>query len=1015
MKKTVKKIGVLFLVGSFVFTPVSFQFDNLSINKEVGAANLENINIGDIREDIVINENENFIVESGGEIIFTQDYITIDVYGRLEIKGTQSNPVKIKTIKSNFAIITHPGSEVIIDNVEIEKGGYQSFLMNNFFSSAIAANYMGAVHFEGGNVNIKGTTFKNCSNAVTSEEGVAGELKVNYSKFINNEYDVEDENGSDFTNNYWDDLNSSETCQNNKNVSSCLSNSWGNFKIDPWQTDPNFSYEEGASSVLFLPGIKASRLYKYDSETDKDLDELWVPNWLGDDVKDLRLDSEGESVEKVFTRKDGVLQSTVMGNLYESFLTDLEELKTVGDINDYRAFAYDWRQNVEDIAQNGTPYEGEQIRSIVSEIDILAQNSKSKKVTIVAHSNGGLVAKATMLELQRLNLADKVDKIIFVGTPQMGTPIATLSFLYGFEESLPTLLSQEKARDLIENMPGAYGLLPSQEYFSRAQEPLINFSVQNSERGLMFKEAYGEKIDSFEEFEDFLLAEKDHRTKPESEEIELENILNEKLLTEAIETHSNLDNWTPPADVEVIQLAGWGLPTVGGINYTEKKNVSCLERELSALPVCAEEEGKYTLIYEPKFISDGDEVVVTPSGLMMSKADNLKRYWFDLHEYNDNVTSDVKHGNILEASDVRDFIKNEIRNNEADLPEYISSEKPADFANMEPKIRMSLYSPLDIHLYDSAGNHTGYKEIQTAEGPQRIIEEGVSGSYYLQLGDRKYVGFEAGENIEIKLDGYAEGAYTLKIEEVKYGEAGEEIINHITFKNLPASEETRVKLTIPGEGLGEISELEADYDGDGDADYALEPVLNGEVTMPDITPPRIEIISPEEKFYPKNKFLEIGYEVSDDRSERDKIETKVFLDGEEIEEEKIDLSLLATGKHKLKIEARDEVDNRSTEEAEFEIITDIGILRENIEHFYALELIKKEEEKKMILNNLAVVEREIDSLGADSEKNPQKSASAREKITKHLEIIEKKIEADKKNYATIIKEIIVSDLEFIKK
>ena len=133
-------------------------------------------------------------MESGGEIIFTQDYITIDVYGRLEIKGTQSNPVKIKTIKSNFAIITHPGSEVIIDNVEIEKGGYQSFLMNNFFSSAIAANYMGAVHFEGGNVNIKGTTFKNCSNAVTSEEGVAGELKVNYSKFINNEYDVEDEN-----------------------------------------------------------------------------------------------------------------------------------------------------------------------------------------------------------------------------------------------------------------------------------------------------------------------------------------------------------------------------------------------------------------------------------------------------------------------------------------------------------------------------------------------------------------------------------------------------------------------------------------------------------------------------------------------------------------------------------------------------------------------------------------------------------------------------------------------------
>ena len=779
------------------------------------------------------------------------------------------------------------------------------------------------------------------------------------------------------------------------------------LNIEPKMGEKPACQENCHSNVLFLPGAKASRLYKYDSDTDKDLDELWVPNWFGNDVEELKLDSDGKSIEEVFVKEGGVLRSTVMGNLYKSFLNDLEKLKIEDTINDYKSFAYDWRKNVEDIAKNGTLYEGEQIKSIISEISALAQNSKSKKVTIVAHSNGGLVAKAVMMELERLGLADKVDKIILVASPQMGTPLATLSFLYGYEESLPTLLSQAQARELVENMPGAYGLLPNSEYFSRTEESIINFSSENTERGDMFIKAYGEKIDNFGEFKDFLLAKKDNREKPESEEIDLENILNEKLLTEAIDMHSKIDDWTPPASVEVIQLAGWGLPTVSGINYTEKKNATCLQSELSKLPVCAEEEGKYTFIYEPKFTADGDEVVVAPSALTMSKSDNVRNYWFDLYRNNKEANEAWKHKDILEAISVRDFIKNEIQNSGADLPEYFGTEKPADFENMAPKIRMSLYSPLDIHLYDSAGNHTGYKEIQTDEGPQRIIEEGVFNSYYMQLGDRKYVGFEKGEDMEIKLDGYAEGVYTLKIEEVKYREGGEEIINHITFKNLPASDKTQVRLTIPASGLENISSLRADYDGDGDDDYILDPILGGEVMMPDMTPPNIDIISPKDKSYQKDEILDIAYEVSDDRSKRDNIETKVFLDDKEFTEDKVDLSLLKTGKHKLTVEAIDEADNESSEEAEFEIITDIGILRENLEHFYDLELIKSAQEKNMILNNLEMIQKE-------SEFQDNKENFKSEVIEKHIEILGKKIEEDKKNYDIMIKEIIISDLEFIK-
>ncbi|NLC31129.1 MAG: hypothetical protein GX765_03715 [Candidatus Moranbacteria bacterium] len=1017
MKKTVKKIGVLFLVWSFVFTPVSFQFDNLSINKEVGAANLENINIGDIREDIVINENENFIVESSGEIIFTQDYITIDVYGRLEIKGTQSNPVKIKTIKSNFAIITHPGSEVIIDNVEIEKGGYQSFLMNNFFSSAIAANYMGAVHFEGGNVNIKGTTFKNCSNAVTSEEGVAGELKVNYSKFINNEYDVEDENGSDFTNNYWDDLNSSETCQNNKNVSSCLSNSWGNFKIDPWQTDPNFSYEEGASSVLFLPGIKASHLYKYDNDGDED--ELWVPNWFGDDIEELKLNSNGKSINDVFVKNGGILETTIKGDIYNSFIDDLKKMKAENTISDYNAFAYDWRQSVEDIVENGTPYENNQIKQVLSEIDTLAQTSKSGKVTIVAHSNGGLVAKMIVKEIKDRGLENKVDKIILVGTPQMGTPIAILSFLYGYEESLPTLLSQEDARELIENMPGAYGLLPSREYLSRLEddEEIVEFSAPNTERGKKFIEIYGNNIDSFEEFRNFLLGDADRRLKPEKDEIELENKLNTKLLDEAIAIHSELDNFSWPEEVKIIQIAGWGLDTIKGIEYKEKHKIKCITPSYpTSFPSCYE-SGEYELIPEPTFTIEGDKIVIVPSALMLNDGVNTERYWINLSELSKKV-----HGNIFEVDNIREFIENQIKNKETDLPKYMSDKKPEITEGISPRIRMRLYSPLDIHVCDKLDNCVGYGEIETAEGAQKIINEDLNNSYYFQLGERKYLGFdEDNGEVEIRLDGYGEGSYTLEIEEVEITNEGENITNFITYKNLPTSDKTKVSLTIPEGGLADISDLEADYDGDGGKNYVIESRVNQENVMPDMIAPQIEIISPESRVYEKDETMAVSLNISDNVSDLENIKVNKILNGEKLTKDVVDLSLLRTGQHIFAIEATDEAGNQAREQVKFELSTDIKTLQKNLDHFYDLGLIRSSQEKKMINNKLELIQRELEFYYSIKNnifiKNKTKKrilGVLKKTIQIHLDILSNKIEQDKKSYATMIKEVIIDDINFIK-
>jgi hypothetical protein len=461
----------------------------------------------------------------------------------------------------------------------------------------------------------------------------------------------------------------------------------------------------------------------------------------------------------------------------------------------------------------------------------------------VAHSNGGLVAKAVMQELERLGKADKVDKIVLVSSPQMGTPLALLSMLYGYEEGSPwgILISRKDARSLSENMPGAYGLLPSAKYFERMENPFINFSSERVPQYKKFKDAYEENIDSFSEFKKFLLGTDDGRTEPAENDVELENVLHSNLLNEAEETHNRLDNWTPPSNVEIIQIAGWGLDTVSGVEYAEKENVSCVSVPGSGIPVCTG-MGTYKPVYDPKFTVDGDAVVVAPSALMMEGGEKMKKYWVNLHESNTDplINKNQSHKNILEVKSVKYFINKIITGVDlTSLPEYIFTSRPEDYESVKPRLRMSLYSPLDIHLY-SGGLHTGPKTITDDNGNERtVFEEAIPNSYYYQFGDRKYVGFEGGENMAVEMEGYAEGAYTLKLEEVGLNESGEEVVvAHAVLENLPTMADTVVRFDIPEAGIAEPLLLQADLDGDGTDEYELASVPNGTATL-DITPPEI--------------------------------------------------------------------------------------------------------------------------------------------------------------------------------
>ena len=773
----------------------------------------------------------------------------------------------------------------------------------------------------------------------------------------------------------------------------------------------------GNSNVLFLPGLEASRLYK-DGLINND--ELWVPTIFSNDMQQLLLNENGQSIENIFTNTDGVIESAG-GNIYKTFADKLRSLKSDGTINDFNLFAYDWRQSVEDIAQSGTPYAGSVMRSATTEAKALALTSKSKKVTIVAHSNGGLLAKAIMLKLREEGKEDLVDKIIFVASPQMGTPRAITSMLYGHDEGLVSglLTTDAEMRTLAENMSGAYGLLPSKTYLDRLEDPMIKFNSENT-RYKAFKDAYGDDItkNEYDQFTDFLLSKVDGREKPDADDTDLENVLNENLLQQAKEMHERLDAWTPSVNTKVYEIAGWGLDTIRGVEYKEEEKKRC--SLLSAIvPFCGETVG-YEPYYDPKFTVDGDKVVVASSALMFENADNVKRYWVDLYRNNGTFKIEMEHSNILEINAVDNFVLNILTGENVDLlPDYISLSRPEDYANAKPRLRMSLYSPLDIHLRAN-GKHTGPITIEENGQHFKSFEEQIPNSSYYQFGDRKYVGIPTGENMQLEMNGYDSGSYTLKIEEVRETENGEEIVAQTSFANLPVSPNTKVTLDIPEAGLENMPNLKADYDGDGNNDYEAAVVLGGEAQIVDNVKPTIEITNLEAKEYLNNQTIDFIYDAIDNLSQKDEIAVQTYLNGQQTSENKIDLAMLNLGSHIIKITATDKAGNIQEKEITFSTTTNLQAIKDNIQKYYDAKLIKSKQQKNVLLVSLDIIEQRLEFLEMieNNQYISQKAKSiirdiVRKQIGEHVEFLIKQVNHQQRFYDAETKQLLIEDFEWL--
>ena len=552
----------------------------------------------------------------------------------------------------------------------------------------------------------------------------------------------------------------------------------------------------GASSVLFLPGIMSSRLYADGALGTEN--QLWEAN-RNDDVRRLAMATSGTSINQIYTRD--IPGEVYFGyvSIYDGFIHYLDSLVTDGTIKAWTPFAYDWRYSVDDVANNGAQYQHE-VKNAVDEIQRLASSSFSGKVTVIGHSNGGLLAKAVMIRLAALGKSNLIDTVVLLASPQLGTPKAIASMLHGYDQEIGYgyVVDDAVSRDAMKNMPGAYGLVPSQQYFTVATSTIIRFD--NSTTTQLFRTSYGSTIDSLAELSQFMTGSGDGRA--DATTIDEAMRINGTLLQKELSLHaSTLDNWVAPTGVRVIEVVGTGLDTISGFEYR-----GFTERVCGLLGVfsCTTKS-----MYKPvPLISQlGDKTVmgVSAEGYQGEK----EQYFIDLKKVADVRKEDsVEHFNITENPSIQVLVRNILK----------GATSTVDFVTPGPqtlatnRIMLGSHSPVSLEVKDTQGRRVGRGIVNGLSVP--ITD--IPGSSYFELGSSTYVIVPDGGQYSVVMKGTGQGGLTFSLDTLK----GEQQTPLISVQVATITPSTTVNVSYTTNTLSNVS---IDQNSDGVVDQILTP------------------------------------------------------------------------------------------------------------------------------------------------------------------------------------------------
>jgi pimeloyl-ACP methyl ester carboxylesterase len=570
-----------------------------------------------------------------------------------------------------------------------------------------------------------------------------------------------------------------------------------------------------ASNVLFIPGSMESRLYTRDINGNEKM--LWEPT-SDSDISLLAMNPDGSSKNFVYTRdiidylysNNPVLESIVQAiskdssTLYGPFETFMNGLVADGTIRQWQSYPYDWRYDVSDILKNGTlvatpngiPY-SVNLEDVVQE---LASSSPTGRVTIIAHSNGGLLAKALAVQLQNENKLYLLDRIILVGTPQFGTPSAIGTMLHGDGQTraLGLVTYAGTVRDVALNMPGPYDLLPTPFYFATVAAPVISFG---SDVLATYGATYGNAITTYDKFFQFVTNSPALHDAPAENDLATPAVLSPDLLEHAKEMHDAIDSWVAPNSLPIDTIVGTYQLTPQGYVYSSRTlNIVC--DAVSLLVPC---KNISSLTHAPVYTKFGDGMVVANSAANISQA----IYYFASNLYKSDSGINISHQNLLSAAPIQNQIRDFLIGSTSTEQDIYSADSLSPSGNLLSSTIVRSSAPLNIVVTDSQNRESGILPIASLND-MYLATEDIPNSSVENYGNDMSVSFPSSQNTSsVSLQGYSSGNGSI---EIGTQDSNGAIQVNQTFPNVPVTASTTGSFTIAG---AQVSNLSVDENGDG--------------------------------------------------------------------------------------------------------------------------------------------------------------------------------------------------------
>lgn len=314
--------------------------------------------------------------------------------------------------------------------------------------------------------------------------------------------------------------------------------------------------------VVALPGIGGSTLVdRFSGESH------WLPIGLlpNDRLAELALNPDGLPNGRIVT--GGVVEP--LGEVYGKMMAEFENAGYTGDPQnanpqalDLWRFANDWRLSPGLLADS--------LQALVLRLtDATAtpgDAARSCDVDFAAHSNGGVIA-SVYVQRNRTHSRDHVHRFVTSGTPYLGAVQAlagqTVGYVFEFEKSAPFLFPFDvewgRMLTMTQNIPGAYMLLPSPNYYA-ASDPAKGTNREN----IVLVDLYNNALHSHADVRTFL-----GDAKVDDAGIPLGLARNTPLFDEQTTEHALLGDWRsydgPPhiyrlvGDLPVSTAVAWRL------------------------------------------------------------------------------------------------------------------------------------------------------------------------------------------------------------------------------------------------------------------------------------------------------------------------------------------------------------------------------------------------------------------------------------------------------------------------